>query len=162
GRGGGDGCPSRRAGRRGARARAYRGDHDRARRGPAGSDPEHAHVRRRAAAPAGRGRTADGRGAPWRRTPLGGAPGGVAPVAGQRRDPARAGGREGGALVLVDDGCSHWGLARDLGIVRLDAAGAGRDERLVPAGRLREPWRALQRAEVVVVSRAPAGAARAT
>jgi tetraacyldisaccharide 4'-kinase len=65
-----------------------------------------------------------------------------------------AAGRE---LVLVDDGFSHWPLARDLDIVMIDAQDPWGGGRLLPAGRLREPRRALQRAGVVVVSRLAPG-----
>jgi tetraacyldisaccharide 4'-kinase len=63
----------------------------------------------------------------------------------------------GAALVLVDDGFSHWPLARDLDVVLLDRTDLWGGGRLLPAGRLREPRRALQRAAVVVVSRMGAG-----
>lgn len=59
----------------------------------------------------------------------------------------------GMALVLIDDGFSHWRLARDLDIVLLDRTDLWGGGQLLPAGRLREPIRALQRAGVVVVSR---------
>jgi tetraacyldisaccharide 4'-kinase len=62
---------------------------------------------------------------------------------------AAAGHRE----VLVDDGFSHWPLERDLDIVLIDARDHFGGDALLPAGRLREPHRALQRADVVVVSR---------
>ena len=70
----------------------------------------------------------------------------------KRRLAARAA-AAGCALVLVDDGFSHWGLERDLDLVLLDARDPWGGGRLLPAGRLREPRRALQRARVVVVSR---------
>ncbi|HTK30578.1 MAG TPA: tetraacyldisaccharide 4'-kinase [Candidatus Saccharimonadaceae bacterium] len=63
----------------------------------------------------------------------------------------------GARLVLVDDGFSHWGLERDLDVVLLDAQDPWGGGRLLPGGRLREPRRALQRAQVVVISRAGAG-----
>jgi len=70
--------------------------------------------------------------------------------------------RSGAALVLVDDGFSHWGLERDLDLVLLDSQDLWGGGRMLPAGRLREPRRALQRAEIVVISRLPAeGAADA-
>jgi tetraacyldisaccharide 4'-kinase len=57
------------------------------------------------------------------------------------------------ALLLVDDGFSHWGLERDLDLVLIDARDPWGGGRLLPAGRLREPRRALQRADIVVISR---------
>ena len=56
-------------------------------------------------------------------------------------------------LVLVDDGFSHWGLERDLDLVLLEAADPFGGGRLLPAGRMREPRRALQRASFVVLTR---------
>lgn len=69
------------------------------------------------------------------------------------RDAAAA----GAALVLVDDGFSHWRLARDVDVVLLDASDLWGGGRLLPAGRLREPRRALQRADALVVSRLAPG-----
>jgi tetraacyldisaccharide 4'-kinase len=60
-------------------------------------------------------------------------------------------------LVLVDDGFSTWSLERDLDVVLLDARDLWGGGALLPAGRLREPRRALQRAECVVVSRLAPG-----
>lgn len=70
-----------------------------------------------------------------------------------KRDLALRAAAAGFALVLVDDGFSHWRLERDLDLVVLDARDLWGGGRLLPAGRLREPRRALQRAGVVVVSR---------
>jgi tetraacyldisaccharide 4'-kinase len=50
---------------------------------------------------------------------------------------------------LLDDGFQHRRLARDLDIVLIH--GSDLDTHLLPAGRLREPLRALRRAHVVVV-----------
>jgi len=66
---------------------------------------------------------------------------------------ARAAAAAGAKLVLVDDGFSHWPLERDLDIVLVDRTDPWGGGRLLPAGRLREPMRALQRAGVVVVTR---------
>ena len=71
----------------------------------------------------------------------------------RKRDLAARAAAAGFALVLVDDGFSHWALARDLDVVVLDARDLWGGGRLMPAGRLREPRRALQRARAVVVSR---------
>jgi tetraacyldisaccharide 4'-kinase len=59
-------------------------------------------------------------------------------------------------LVLVDDGFSHWSLERDADLVLIDARDPWGGGRLLPAGRLREPRRALQRAEAVILTRLPA------
>lgn len=61
------------------------------------------------------------------------------------------------SLVLVDDGFSHWPLARDLDVVLLDRTDLWGGNALLPAGRLREPRVALQRADIVVVTRLGAG-----
>lgn len=73
-------------------------------------------------------------------------------------DPNRVAGalrlRECGARwVLLDDGFQHRRLHRDLDIVLLDAANpyAGG---LLPAGNLREPPRALHRADLIILTRA--------
>lgn len=71
---------------------------------------------------------------------------------------ATAAAAAGHDLIVVDDGFSTWSLERDLDIVLLDAGDPWGGGALLPAGRLREPRRALQRAEVVVISRLPAGA----
>jgi tetraacyldisaccharide 4'-kinase len=83
---------------------------------------------------------------------------GIPVLAGRSKlELARRAAREGSDLVLVDDGFSHWALERDLDLVLIDARAALEREALVPAGRLREPWRALQRAQWVVLSRVDPG-----
>jgi tetraacyldisaccharide 4'-kinase len=58
--------------------------------------------------------------------------------------------RFGPQIHLLDDGFQHRGLARDFDIV-LVTPDDGRD-RLLPAGRLREPLRSLRRADAVVLT----------
>lgn len=70
-----------------------------------------------------------------------------------KRDLAREAAAAGAKLVLVDDGFSHWPLARDVDVVLLDRTDLFGGGRLLPAGRLREPLRALQRASAVVITR---------
>jgi tetraacyldisaccharide 4'-kinase len=70
-----------------------------------------------------------------------------------KRELARAAARAGAQWILVDDGFSHWGLERDLDVVLLDRTDVWGGERLLPAGRLREPMVAIQRAAVVVMTR---------
>jgi tetraacyldisaccharide 4'-kinase len=70
---------------------------------------------------------------------------------------ARAAARAGIGWVIVDDGFSHWPLARDADLVLLDVRDLIGGGRLLPAGRLREPLRALQRARAVVASRLGVG-----
>jgi len=76
---------------------------------------------------------------------------------GRKPDCAARAAAAGFELVLVDDGFSTWSLERDLDLVLLDARDPWGGGALLPAGRLREPRRALQRAEVVVVSRLAPG-----
>lgn len=70
---------------------------------------------------------------------------------------ARQAAAAGASLVLVDDGFSHWPLARDADLVLLDRTDLFGGGRFLPAGRLREPLRALQRATAVIVTRLAPG-----
>jgi tetraacyldisaccharide 4'-kinase len=54
-------------------------------------------------------------------------------------------------VVVVDDGFQHRDLYRDLDIVLVDTATVA-DQRLLPAGRLREPLTSIGRADVVVLT----------
>jgi tetraacyldisaccharide 4'-kinase len=56
----------------------------------------------------------------------------------------------GPQLHLLDDGFQHRELARDFDIVLVTPQDA--NDRLLPAGRLREPLRSLQRADAVVLA----------
>ena len=58
--------------------------------------------------------------------------------------------RFGARLHLLDDGFQHRALARDFDIVLVTPQDAS--DRLLPAGRLREPLSALRRADVVVLA----------
>jgi tetraacyldisaccharide 4'-kinase len=54
---------------------------------------------------------------------------------------------------ILDDGFQHLQLARDADIVLIDATDPFGGGRLLPAGRLREPRTALERADIVVITR---------
>lgn len=54
---------------------------------------------------------------------------------------------------ILDDGFQHLALARDVDIVLLDSTQELSDDALLPAGRLREPLSALNRAHLVVITR---------
>ncbi len=56
--------------------------------------------------------------------------------------------------LVLDDGFQHRRLARDLDVVLISALDRLAGERLLPAGRLREPLRSLGRATALVVTRA--------
>ena len=58
--------------------------------------------------------------------------------------------RFGAQMHLLDDGFQHRGLARNFDIVLVTPEDAR--DRLLPAGRLREPLRALRRADAVVLA----------
>lgn len=57
-------------------------------------------------------------------------------------------------LVIVDDGFQHRGLHRDFDCVLLDATAEESSERLLPAGRFREDFSALKRAELIIITKA--------
>jgi len=59
-------------------------------------------------------------------------------------------------ILLLDDGFQHLQLARDLDILLMDASRPLNGERLLPAGRLREPLSAMGRANVIVLTRTEA------
>jgi tetraacyldisaccharide 4'-kinase len=61
--------------------------------------------------------------------------------------------REGVDVFLLDDGFQHLQLARDLDLVLIDRLQRLGGERLLPAGRLREPRSALNRADFVIYTR---------
>lgn len=58
--------------------------------------------------------------------------------------------------AVLDDGFQHRRVARDLDIVLLDATRDPLDDRLLPAGWLREPVESLRRAHAVIITRADA------
>jgi tetraacyldisaccharide 4'-kinase len=64
--------------------------------------------------------------------------------------------RLGADVVLLDDGFQHLRLERDLDLVLIDAGDPWGGGRLPPLGRLREPVAALERADAVLITKAPA------
>ena len=57
-------------------------------------------------------------------------------------------------IFLLDDGFQHLQLARDVDILLMDASRSLTNERLLPAGLLREPVSAMTRADILVFTRA--------
>ena len=62
----------------------------------------------------------------------------------------------GAEVLVLDDGFQHLRLARDLNLLLLDAAGPWGNGRLLPAGPLREPPRAANRADAFLLTGADA------
>jgi tetraacyldisaccharide 4'-kinase len=58
-------------------------------------------------------------------------------------------------VILLDDGYQHRALARDIEIVLIDYNSYPDRDNMVPAGRLREPVSALERASVVIITKIP-------
>jgi tetraacyldisaccharide 4'-kinase len=58
---------------------------------------------------------------------------------------------------VLDDGFQHLALARDVDVVLLDVTQELSDGALLPLGRMREPWAALQRAHFVILTRTELG-----
>jgi len=56
-------------------------------------------------------------------------------------------------VFLLDDGFQHLQLARDVNILLMDASRPLTAEALLPAGRLREPWSEMRRADLLVFTR---------
>lgn len=56
--------------------------------------------------------------------------------------------------MVLDDGFQHRALRRDVDLLLLDATDATGLDAMLPAGRLREPLRGLERATTVVITRA--------
>lgn len=56
-------------------------------------------------------------------------------------------------LLIMDDGFQHRRLRRDLDIVLVDATQAATDTQLLPAGRLREPFGNIARADLAIMTR---------
>jgi tetraacyldisaccharide 4'-kinase len=59
----------------------------------------------------------------------------------------------GAHVLILDDGFQHYALQRDLDIVLLDASNPFGSGSLFPRGILREPLRALRRADAIVLTR---------
>jgi len=57
-------------------------------------------------------------------------------------------------LHILDDGFQHIALERDVNIVLLDSTQSYSNRELLPSGRLREPLKALQRAHMIILTRA--------
>jgi len=55
-------------------------------------------------------------------------------------------------VLLLDDGFQHRSIARDLDIVIVPADDVLRKESVLPAGRLREPWKGLRRANHIIIT----------
>jgi tetraacyldisaccharide 4'-kinase len=56
-------------------------------------------------------------------------------------------------IILVDDGFQHWKLHRDLDIVLLDVTEKNEDWSILPMGRAREPFAAMGRSSVIVLTK---------
>ena len=56
--------------------------------------------------------------------------------------------------ILLDDAFQHRQVSRDLDIVLLNAQEPESHYRLLPQGRLREPWTALERTDLIIISKA--------
>jgi len=60
-------------------------------------------------------------------------------------------------VIILDDGFQHWKLKRDLDIVLIDCSNPFGSGYLLPAGILREPVSAIQRAQLIVLTKTDRG-----
>ena len=56
-------------------------------------------------------------------------------------------------LFILDDGFQHWGLYRDKDILLIDSGNPFGNGMMLPFGRLREPLQAIERADVIVLTK---------
>ncbi|MBI4827178.1 MAG: tetraacyldisaccharide 4'-kinase [Nitrospirae bacterium] len=56
-------------------------------------------------------------------------------------------------LFILDDGFQHIALHRDMDVLLIDATNPFSNERLFPEGRLREPIKAISRADIIVLTK---------
>ncbi len=56
-------------------------------------------------------------------------------------------------LFILDDGFQHWKLFRDKDLMLIDGTNPFGNKRLLPVGPLREPLRAIGRADIVVITK---------
>jgi tetraacyldisaccharide 4'-kinase len=56
-------------------------------------------------------------------------------------------------LFILDDGFQHWKLHRDVDVLLIDATNPFGNERLFPEGIMREPFEAMKRAHVIVITK---------
>ncbi len=56
-------------------------------------------------------------------------------------------------LFILDDGFQHWKLHRDIDVVLIDATNPFGNRRLFPEGIMREPFDALERADIIVITK---------
>src|SRR4030066_541814 len=56
-------------------------------------------------------------------------------------------------LFILDDGFQHWKLFRDKDLLLIDGTNPFGNKRLLPVGPLREPLRAIGRADIVVITK---------
>ncbi len=56
-------------------------------------------------------------------------------------------------LFILDDGFQHWKLHRDIDVVLIDATNPFGNRRLFPEGIMREPFNALERADIFVITK---------
>ena len=56
-------------------------------------------------------------------------------------------------IIIMDDGFQHRALHRDLDIVLIDGGDSISEHRLLPYGKLREPWSNIIRANAIVITK---------
>jgi tetraacyldisaccharide 4'-kinase len=56
-------------------------------------------------------------------------------------------------VVILDDGFQHWRIRRDVNVLAVDTQDPWGGGDVIPRGRLREPFSAIRRADVVVLTR---------
>jgi tetraacyldisaccharide 4'-kinase len=58
------------------------------------------------------------------------------------------------SLFILDDGFQHWKLQRDVDVLLIDATNPFGNGKLFPEGILREPFNAIKRAHIIIITKA--------
>jgi tetraacyldisaccharide 4'-kinase len=56
-------------------------------------------------------------------------------------------------VVILDDGYQHLAVDRDLNILLINSINTAKDLALLPLGHLREPWRSVYRANIIILTK---------
>ena len=69
----------------------------------------------------------------------------------RRLDSVKEAQKKGAELIVMDDGFQDWSIKKDLSIICFDSNEGVGNEKVLPAGPLREPLEKINKAQIVVI-----------